>query len=211
MSMNKKPCKFISGYIAGALLAFAGMVSPLALAAPIYSVDTLLGSATLANSGDDEVEALRAYADDATLTRTQLSAAGVAVGANSQWFIDVGLATPGYFVLKFGTGTTNQHTHFFFKNDGAVGNTKLVWTDAQVNFLTGGGNCHIPDAIPPKNPKTPDLTSCNITRLSHFGFGGVLPDDGVPPTETDIPEPGSLALAGLALLGLFAARKKRVQ
>lgn len=217
MSSIKQPCNLVSNFIAGAMFALAGIASPLALAAPIYSVDTFLGSATLANSGNAEVDALREFANDPLLTRTQLSASGVAVADDGQWYIDVGTATPGYFVLKFGTGTTNQDTHFFFKNDGAVGDTKLVWTNAQVNFLTGGGNCYIAAEGTPKKENSgkndtvetpPDLSSCNITRLSHYAFGGALPVDDVPPTETEVPEPGSAALAGLGMLGFWLSRRR---
>lgn len=200
----KKPFSLISGF-AAAMLVFAAMAPQAALATPLFSADTLLGSASPANSGQAELDMLREYAGDPLLVPTKVATGIVAIADDGQWYIDVGNAVPGFFMLKFGTGTTNQHTHYFFKNDGAVGDNKLVWTNAQVNFLTGGGNCFIPDAVPPKNPKAPDLTSCNIGRLSHYAFIGTA---DVPPTETEVPEPGSLALAGLGLLGLLGARRK---
>lgn len=50
-----------------------------------------------------------------------------------------------------------------------------------------------------------NLSDWSIGRLSHYAFIGAA--DGAA-DQTEVPEPGSLALAGLGLLGLFAARKK---
>lgn len=127
---------------------------------------------------------------------------------HGQWYIDLGTSTAGYFLLKFGDGSTGQDSHYLFKNDGAVGANKLVWTNEQVNFLTGGGNCL-------GTATDQDLSSCNIGRLSHYSFGGTMAEPPVDVREAEtpsgkVPESGSLALAGLGLVALGAARKKRV-
>ncbi|WP_223469197.1 PEP-CTERM sorting domain-containing protein [Massilia soli] len=155
----------------------------MALAAPIYSVDTLLGSVTLDNSGKDELAMLRHYAGDSLLNSTKSEGNVTAYADDGQWFVDTGTATPGFFVLKFGTGNTGQDSHYFFKNDGAIGTNKLVWTNAQVDFLTGGGNCFAEGTTSGK--KGPDLASCNIGRLSHYAFVGMItpPVDNPPPTD----------------------------
>lgn len=232
------PYRFVNGCIASAVFALAGMTAQIAVAAPIYSADTLLSAQFLSNSGKEEVAMLRDYAGDQLLTPTKSEEQFAAMSDGGQWYIDVGMATPGFFVLKFGTGKTGRESHYFFKNDGAVGTNKLVWTNEQVNFLSGGGNC-FDASVSGKN--APDQTSCNIGRLSHYAFAGMLPvppvvippvttppvgnpPTTVPPTDvpesdlppadvppTDIPEPGSLALAGLGLLALLGARKKRAK
>jgi hypothetical protein len=199
----KQTLKSLYGGIAFALVA--GFASQVAVAAPIYSADTLIASIDLGNSGRTELATLRSFAGDPLLVASNIDAAVVALADDGQWYIDVDTATPGYFVLKFGTGTTNQSSHYFFKNDGAVGTNKLVWTNDQVNFLTGGGNCFVAPAVTPRKPQETDPSSCNIGRLSHYAFVG---EADVPPDETDVPEPASLTLAGLGLLALVAARKK---
>lgn len=215
MISTKQYSSVLNTAVAAMIMAAAAIAPQAAIAAPIYSADTLLGSVNPGSSRADlELALIRSYAKDPLLVATKVETGITAIADGGQWYIDVGTATPGYFMLKFGTGTTNQNSHYFFRNDGLVGDTKLVWTNEQVNFLTGGGNCFIPDAIPSKRPKAPDLSSCNSGRLSHFAFGGAIDtgsadggdNGGGGPTE--VPEPGSLALAGLGLLGVASARKK---
>lgn len=209
------------------------MTAQVAVAAPLYSADTLLGATTLANSGKAEKQALRDYVGNQLLDPVKPEGKVVASYDNGFWSIDVGLSAPAYCVLKFGNGGTGQPSHFFFYNDG-LDSSKLVWTDKQVNFLTNGAGCGT-------------TGSCDFGRLSHFSYIGALavppvvippvvippvvippvtippifmppidtpanvPPADVPPTEvpsTEVPEPGSLALAGLGLLALLGARKK---
>ena len=174
--------------------AIAAVVPQVALAAPVLSADTLVFSSTLANSGKDELAFFLKYAGDPLLNPEKPAGKPVAVNVDGQWHIDLGDATPGYFLLKFGDGSTGQHSHYLFKNDGAVGSNKLVWTNEQVNFLTGGGICDStekkqenkpgkggkPDKNGDKPDPAPDHSSCgNIDRLSHFSFAGMM---SIPPT-----------------------------
>ena len=251
MVVNNQSFNLLRTCIATTLAALTVMAPQAAFATPVFSADSLIASASLANSGKDELAFFRQYAGDLSLTPTKPEGQVIALNDHGQWYIDLGTSAPGYFLLKFGTGSTTQHSHYLFKNDGAAGENKLVWTNAQVNFLTGGGNCLGAESAPahddkpnkggkdakpgkdPKPPTSPDLSSCNIGRLSHFSFAGMMatvpppnpptdnpptdnpptdnPPTDNPPTDvppTDIPEPGSLALAGLGLLALFGARKK---
>ena len=113
-------------------------------------------------------------------------------GTTNQYFIDVGTRTPGYFLLKFGAGSTGADDTYFFQNIGEL--TKLVFSTDQVKLLTSNGS---------------------IGRLSHYDIFGSTSNTGVPPAGTpgggssNVPEPATLALLGMGLLGLAASRGKR--
>src|SRR6478672_3106452 len=88
-----------------AAVSFAAMSS-----ASAFTLDTLLGSASLGNSGD----------------QTELNAIQTAVAdtVSGQCVINVGSQQPGYFVLKFGTGNLGGNDTYFFQNVGEL--DKLV-------------------------------------------------------------------------------------
>jgi hypothetical protein len=170
--------------------------------ATTYAPDTLLGSADLSSSGDAaELAAMCAAAFGANPCNLTLdlkldagdSAFNVTSNGAGSWFIDVAPTTPGYFLLKFGTGDLPSGTHntFFFQNIADF--TKLVFTDAQVNFLTGG----CPTSTGPGKPPP----TCNIGRLSHYAtFDG---------SEIPVPAALPLLLSGLAGLGFLARRRAK--
>jgi hypothetical protein len=195
MSKLVKANKITKHVIAGTALLISSILTPAVHAAPLYTADLLLGSAALGNSGEEEeMDYLRTLVGDPDLVliakvETE-NPTLFAVNDDGQWYIDVAPDEPGYFMLKFGVGRTNvTNTHYFFDNIAEL--TKLVWTNEQVNFLTGG-NCAA-------NPN-----QCNIDRLSHFIISDG--DNGGP--GVNIPEPGSVALAGLGMLGLWFSRRR---
>jgi len=181
----------------------AASIAGSASAAPLYQVDTLLGAQMLGNSSPaTEAAAFSAYGvtvnnlstynftSDADTTLKVL----LNPGTTDQWYIDLGSSVaPGYFLLKFGTGGTHvtQDT-YFFKNVGEM--SKLVFSNTEVNFLTGGDCADGAD------------NRCNILRLSHYAFGG---QTDVPSGGGQVPEPASLMLVGLGLIGVVMHRRRQ--
>ena len=107
----------------------------------------------------------------------------VSANGTGSWFIDVAPSTPGYFLLKFGVGNSGLPDHYFFQNIADF--TKLVFTNAQVNFLSGACT----------------RGSCNIGKLSHFATF----DGSVVPVPAALP----LLLTGLGGLGWLARRRAK--
>lgn len=211
MFQYNKTSKNTKGVIASTVLLISSIFPSISCASPIYAPDLLIGSANIISGDATELAQLQTFATSIGETGTLVlndkvntpNPSLVAFDNNGNWYIDMGIQTPGYFMLKFGTGQTGQHSHYFFKN--LTDMTKLVWTNAQVNYLTGGGNCYAPGFPPGNNPNGPNLDSCNIANLSHYLITN--PDTDVPGNE-ELPEPGTAALAGLGMLGLWLSRRR---
>lgn len=174
-------------------LAFAGLALYGASAQAAFTLDLKIGEKLLGNSGDaTELAAIEEITGNSALVQDfkldfDLGDAILNPGTLDQWVLDVAPNTPGYFILKFGIGGTGATADtFFFQNMGEL--TKLVFSNADVQFLSGG-NCG-----------ANNNNACNIGRLSHYsGFNG----NGV------VPEPGTIALLGLGILGFAASRRRK--
>ena len=170
---------------AAAALIALGM-SAMPAGATTYTVDNYLFSASI-NSGDaTETQALENFLGiDLTLDDKVITTSALKDDAG-HWYFDIAPDEPGYFLVKFGVGNTGLDDHYYFENIGEL--TKLVFTNDQVNGLIGTGDTAV--------------------HLSHYvtftSSGGGLSSSG-----GGVPEPGTFALAGVALIAAVLATRRR--
>lgn len=170
--------------IASLLAATSSLI--FATSANAFVLDTFIQSANLSNSGDAaELAFAEQYANADLVMDAKVNVSAVNIFSNpghaDQHYLDVAPDTPGYFLLKFGVGSTGVSDNtYFFKNIGEL--TKLVWSDSQVNNLTA------------------NFRNLGVGRLSHY--------TSFDPT-TSVPEPTSILLIGLGLAAFGIARTRR--
>ena len=187
-----------------AALACLLALSSFGVQAVPFVQDLKIGAMFMANSGSaNELAALEQLAGvhDLVLDPKVEGSAIQAMlnpGTPDQWVIDVNPNKPGFFLLKFGfpSFTTATHNTFFFKNMGEL--DKLVFSNADVEYLSGG-DC-----------STRNDASCNIGRLSHYVFSQDIVTDGqTDPNGGQVSEPGGFALAALAVGTMLLGRRLR--
>jgi hypothetical protein len=156
--------------------------------AATYAVDTLVAAIASANSGQayEEAQLELVCVCDVTLQSNVDTGAFLIDDAGSK-YLDVAPSTPGYFLLKFGTGNSGMDM-FFFRN--VTDLTKLVWTDA---LLIAAG-----------------LPANHVQSLSHYAITGNVVTTGgtVTPAIPNVPEPLILSLLGIGLSALAYRRKR---
>jgi len=152
-------------------------------------VDSFIASETLANSGDDtELSWVRNALNDQSITLDDKYAS-----TGSKWSLIEGdvystelINSPSYFLLKFGTGQTGVDTHLLYQNIGDLAYGVIDFSEAGIDLLS--------------------IKKFHIGKISHVDEFNANTNPHQPQGNTPIPEPMTISIFALALLGL--ARRK---
>ena len=104
------------------------------------------------------------------------------------WAAKLDADAPAFFSLKFGGGQLSGDNHYVYKNE--------LSYDYLVVDLANLNDCAANDS----SCQIVDLSSQTFTVISHYEKGGVI--------IVSAPEPSTIALLGLGLLGLATIRRK---
>jgi hypothetical protein len=187
------------------------------------SCDTTGATASAAHDGPYGLEATSgcwAYRDDAAVTVSQGDTISAWINfndtADARAYFGFGASDLGTlsFVLAPNTGDIrfqeNQGYGFTELDTSAQTFLADTWYLAEVIWGLGGsltGNLYASDGITLLNSVTSASTLYSTGGIAFRGFGGVKAFDSI--STVGVPEPGTLALFGLGLLGLGMTRRRK--
>lgn len=185
---------------AAAAALFGGMASAATVTPDTYLGEATLGGGSGGNSTDVEIAALCDILEgdsdglcglDLELD-TKFEAGELAIMQDDTdsnvFYVNVSPDTPGYFILKFGTGNTGESTHYFFENIADL--SILAWdiTASQSGGLYNLWDCVAGDLVGGSG----DQPQCSLSHIT---------------TVIPVPAAGWLLLGGLGGLAAFRRRK----
>ncbi|PKI17748.1 PEP-CTERM sorting domain-containing protein [Colwellia sp. 12G3] len=173
-----------SSIVVFAISLFVSTHSSATLLVDVGGVDNFIAKATLQNSGDGvELSWVRDILNDQTITLddkyTSTGSDWTLIENETDVYSTHLINNPSYFLLKFGVGNTGVDTHLLYENVGDLAYGVIDFSDAGIDLLS--------------------VQKFHIGKVSHVDEFDANP---IQSQSTPIPEPMTISLFALALLGL---------